>query len=229
MYTPSFDHNNEVGFQKKSPSSILNQFKGISARKTDEPQYMRKNRRKQFKHRNDEAPYIGHIMIDNQGQQVLKPLYHTAHRGMSLPPPVPLDHHVAGQRDEDEEDKENSAALPYYPTCHCHQYYSNVPYNPFGYYYAPANVLFPPRSSDDSDQQMNKRNRKHRRKSRGEEDRRHQRVKSAYINNKIPLYIVPTMKDNRTLLHVYPMNDMHYRNSGHTTDHHDKSDPKLVK
>jgi hypothetical protein len=118
MYTPSFDHNNEVGFQKKSPSSILNQFKGISARKTDEPQYMRKNRRKQFKHRNDEAPYIGHIMIDNQGQQVLKPLYHTAHRGMSLPPPVPLDHHVAGQRDEDEEDKENSAALPYYPTCH---------------------------------------------------------------------------------------------------------------
>jgi hypothetical protein len=118
IYTPSFDHNNEVGFQKKSPCSILNQFKGISARKTDEPPYMRKKRRKQFKHRNDEAPYIGHIMIDNQGQQVLKPLYHTAHRGMSLPPPVPLDHHVAGQRDEDEEDKENSAALPYYPTCH---------------------------------------------------------------------------------------------------------------
>jgi hypothetical protein len=192
---------------------------------------MRKKRRKQFNHRNDEAPYIAHIMIDNLGQQVLKPLYHTAHRGMSLPPPVPLDHHVAAHRDEDEEDKENSAALPYYPTCHWHQYYSNVPYNPFGYYYAPANVLFHPRSSDDSDQQMNKRNRKHRRKSISTFSRAYSNPSfkkdhgKCYKSNRI----VPTMKDNRTLLHVYPMIDMHYHNSGHATEHHDKSDPKLVK
>jgi hypothetical protein len=66
---------------------------------------------------------------------------------------------------------------------------------------------------------MNKRNRKNSRKSRDEEGRRHHRVKSAYINNKILLYIVPTVRDNRTLLHAYPINDMHNHNTCHQMNH----------
>jgi hypothetical protein len=85
-----------VDFRKQSPNSALNHFKDISAQKTSEPPYMGKKRRNKFKIRLEEAPYIGHIMVDVNGQQILKPLYHTTHRGMSLPPPIPLSSYVLG-------------------------------------------------------------------------------------------------------------------------------------
>ena len=144
---------------------------------------MEKKRRNKFKIKHEEAPYIGHIMIDVNGQQVLKPLYHTAHRGLSLPPPTPLSCYVVGGCEDHEEDKEN----------------------------------------------MNKRNRKLSRKSRGEESRCHHRVKSAYINNRIALYIVPTVRDNRTLLHAYPINGMHHHSACHQVEHQEKVDPRYVR
>ena len=80
-----------------------------------------------------------------------------------MPPPVPLGKTYLHE-EENEEEKEEVAPTHYYPTCHCQQYYSNMYYNPHGYYYAPANLYFPP-GSEDSERTMNKRNRKHKRKS----------------------------------------------------------------
>jgi hypothetical protein len=164
VYTPSFDHKTGIEFRKQSPLSLINQLKDVSAQKTAEPPYLRKRRNK-FKQRFDETPYIGHIMINNDGQQVLQPLYPTnLARGASLPPPVPLGKAYLHENENEEEEKEEVAPTHYYPTCHCQQYYSNMYYNPHGYYYAPANLYFSP-GSDDSERTMNKRNRKHRRKS----------------------------------------------------------------
>lgn len=163
VYTPSFDHKNDIDFRKQSPISLMNHFKDVSAQKTAEPPYLRKRRNK-FKQRQD--PYVGHLMVNNEGQQVLQPLYSTGTRGVSLPPPITLGKHYNDYCGEEEEDKENMAPIQYYPTCHCQQYHANMYYNPHGYYYAPASVYFSPRS-EESDEHVNKRNRKHRRKSRG--------------------------------------------------------------
>lgn len=115
VYTPSFDHKNEIDFQKQSPLSLINQFKDVSAQKTAEPPYLRKRRNK-FKQRAEETPYIGQIMVNNEGQHILQPLYSQGPRGVSLPPPVPIGRSVHEDMD-DEEDKEPND-VPYYPTCH---------------------------------------------------------------------------------------------------------------
>lgn len=112
--------------------------------------------------------------------------------------------------------------------------HSNMYYNPNGYYYAPATLYFSGRS-DDSESTGNKRDRKQRRKSKdhSEYETEHQhsrhhkhrphRVNSAYINNRIPLYIVPTRMDNRMLLHAYPIKDYcvnrHDKSRGHHGSH----------
>jgi len=58
------------------------------------------------------------------------------------------------------------------------------------------------------------------------------RVKSAYINNRIPLHIVPTVRDNRMLLHAYPINDV-YAQQQHAPNDRDSFagnvDPVYVK
>ena len=218
----------------------MDQFKDVSAQKTSEPPYLRKRRNK-FKQRQD--PYVGHLMVNNEGQHVIQPLYSTGTRGVSLPPPITLGKPYNECIDEYEEEKENMAPMQYYPTCHCQQHYANMYYNPHGYYYAPASLYFSPRS-DESDEHINKRKRKHRRKSRGYDDlynhnhehtgrRGNARVKSAYISNRIPLHIVPTMRDNRMLLHAYPLNDPYsaqgYPNIMKEPVPVEKSDPVYVK
>ena len=90
-------------------------------------------------------------------------------------------------------------------------HYPNLNYNPHGYYYAPANLYYSGQSID-HESSANKRQKKLRRKSKGDDghhDSRHKRhrVKSAYINNRIPLHIVPTKVENRMLLHAYPITD----------------------
>lgn len=109
----------------------------------------------------------------------------------------------------------------YYPTCRCQQYYSNMCYNPHGYYYAPANLYYPP-AEGEIEGKGRRRNKKRMRKKRAEErmnyheaigyekhGKKH-RNKSAYVNNWIPLQIFPTRIDNKTLLHAYPLcNDVY--------------------
>jgi len=90
-------------------------------------------------------PYIGQIIVNNEGQQVLQPLYPLENRGFSLPPPIPISNKSSSELINDEdEDKEDMAPTHYYPTCHCHQYYDNTYCNPHGYYYAPASLFFSP-------------------------------------------------------------------------------------
>lgn len=68
-----------------------------------------------------------------------------------------------------------------------------------------STIIFGDQSSE-SDEHRKKRHTKHRQKNREEEySRRSGRIKSAYVKQRIPLHIVPTMKDNRMLLHAYPM------------------------
>lgn len=231
VYTPSFDHNNEIEFRKQSPVSFIDQIKDVSAQKTTEPLHYRKRRNK-FKQRQDETPYMGHLVVNNEGQHVLQPLYSMSHRGFSMPPPMAI---VKGYVDE-EEDKENVAPIPYYPTCKCQHHHSNMYYNPHGYYYAPASLYFSPKS-DDSEKYMNKRSRKNRRKSRDEEhhygDRRSHRVKSACVSNRIPVQIIPKVRDSRMQLHAYPLVDM-YPSQAHAgymkePSSGEKEDPRYVK
>ena len=86
--------------------------------------------------------------------------------------------------------------------------------------------------SPDSEEYQRKRNRKHRHKSKEEHSRKHGRVKSAYVKQRIPLHIVPTMKDNRMLLHAYPMHNFS-QPPGYSTIEKDrvniKFNPKFVK
>jgi len=74
IYTPSFVHKNEE-FEKESPLSFINQ----------ESHRKRKNK---FRQRNEEVPFIGHLMINNEGQQILQPMYPAQHRELSLPQPI---------------------------------------------------------------------------------------------------------------------------------------------
>lgn len=97
IYTPSFDHNNEPDFRKQSPSVSSTKMRAYS-----------------FK-RHEEVPYMGHIMLNNDGKQVLQPLYPAGLRGSSLPPPMAVGRQC-NEVDANEEVKENMAALPYYPT-----------------------------------------------------------------------------------------------------------------
>lgn len=115
VYTPSFDHNNELDFRKQSPISFIDHIKDVSAQKTTEPPHYRKRRNK-FKQRQDETPYMGHIMMNNEGQHILQPLNSLANRGLSLPPPIPFGRGYNECIDEHEEVKENMAPIPYYPT-----------------------------------------------------------------------------------------------------------------
>lgn len=115
LYTPSFDHQNEMDFRKQSPHSLLKQIKDVSAQKTAEPPYLRKRRNK-FKQRHEEAPFVGHIMVDNKGQQYLRPVYNTGNRVMSLPPSMPIGKPYYESLEECEENKENMAPMQYYPT-----------------------------------------------------------------------------------------------------------------
>lgn len=115
VYTPSFDHKNDIDFRKDSPLNLIDQLNDISARKTAEPPNMRKRRNK-FKQRYGETPYIGHIMVNEHGQHVLQPLSYGAPRGMSQPAPVPLGKSYGNLLEENEEEKENMAPTQYYPT-----------------------------------------------------------------------------------------------------------------
>ena len=245
----------------------MNQFKDVSAQKTAEPPYLRKRRNK-FKQRQEDMPYVGHLMINNDGQQIIQPMYQPNHRGTSMPLPMPVRRPQDYPEDLDEEDKENVSPLQYYPTCNCHHNYANMYINPHGYYYAPASLYFSPRS-DDSDHSVNKRIKKHRRKSKNNDEQRghknyhrhdahdkyhgytgtnqyysrfndcsrsakkqrmkaKHRVKSAYINNRIPLHIVPTKIDNRMFLHAYPINYPYQYNSKEDS-HCENEDPVYVK
>lgn len=65
--------------------------------------------------RHEEVPYMGHIMLNNDGKHVLQPLYSAGLRGSSLPPPMALGRECK-ELGANEEEKENMAALPYYPT-----------------------------------------------------------------------------------------------------------------
>lgn len=95
--------------------SLLKQIKDVSAQKTAEPPYLRKRRNK-FKQRQEDYPYIGHIMVDSKGQQYLRPLYPVGHRNMSLPPLLPIGKQHYESLDNDEENKENVAPYQHYPT-----------------------------------------------------------------------------------------------------------------
>lgn len=111
--------------------------------------------------------------------------------------------------------------------------------NPHGYYYAPASLYFSGRSSD-SDSPVNKRIKKQRRKSKGDDgyerhEKKHKRhrVRSAYINNRIPLHIIPARVDNKNVLHAYPIKDPHhaqkYGYDGLEYLYRPKEDPMYVK
>ena len=100
-------------------------------------------------------------------------------------------------------------------------------------------MYFSARSSD-SDSPVNKRIKKQRRKSKGEDgheryEKKHKRyrVRSAYINNRIPLHIIPARVDNKNVLHAYPINDPHqaqkYGYDGFEYLCRPKEDPMYVK
>lgn len=207
VYTPSFEHNVQSQIKNVSPSKIISQLMDVSAQKTAEPPHLK--RRNKFKQM-EEVPYMAQITINHDGQQVLHPLYAPHRSGYSMPPPIPISHRSSSEIMEEEE-KEELAPIPYYPTCKCHTHYPQLNYNPHGYYYAPANLYYSGQSAE-HESPVNKRQKKQRRKSKGEDshhdcrDKRY-RVKSAYINNRIPLHIVPTKVDNKMLLHAYPIKD----------------------
>lgn len=159
-------------------------------------------------------------MMHNEMNQFAQPML--PYRGLSQPPPVDLrnqlgihDHHL-----EEEKERDYMPPKQYYPTCNCQKTVLNVRYNPYGYYYAPANILFSPKSLDSEDHSK-KRNRKHKRKSRERHYHKSNRTKSAYVGNTIPLQIVPTMKDNRVLLHAYPMEE-EYSHNEHPRAHKER-------
>ena len=167
--------------------SLLKQIKDVSAQKTAEPPYLRKRRNK-FKQKQEDYSFIGHIMVDNKGQQFLRPLYPVGHRNISLPPLLPIGKQHLESLDNDEENKENVAPNQHYPTWNWQQYYANMWYNPHGYYYAPASLYFVQRSIDSDS--GSKRRAKIRRKSRENDN-----------------CIAPTKTENRMLLHAYPINE----------------------
>eukprot|EP00343_Euplotes_focardii_P010366 CAMPEP_0205826744 /NCGR_PEP_ID=MMETSP0206-20130828/29711_1 /ASSEMBLY_ACC=CAM_ASM_000279 /TAXON_ID=36767 /ORGANISM="Euplotes focardii, Strain TN1" /LENGTH=371 /DNA_ID=CAMNT_0053126951 /DNA_START=30 /DNA_END=1146 /DNA_ORIENTATION=+ len=114
VYTPSFEHKNE-DFRKQSPLSLINQFK--------DPSHKRRNK---FKQRYEDAPYLGHLVMNREGQQVLQPMHNSSHRGMSMPPPMFVGRQL-GFKGESEEDKEKVAPMNYYPTCNCQKNVFNIP------------------------------------------------------------------------------------------------------
>lgn len=192
VYTPSFDHKNQ-DFEEKSPLSLIKK-----------KEYSPKRKGKRLKW-NEDGSFAGHGMHHHD--------YHQHHhhpmmqyRGLSQPPPVDIRNQLGIHTGGIEEEKERAYMPPkqYYPTCNCQKTVNNMKYNPYGYYYAPANILFSPRSID-SDEHMKKRHKKRRSKTR--EKHRSGRAKSAYVHNKTLLQIIPTMKDNKILLHAYPIEE----------------------
>lgn len=121
FYTPSFEHKNE-DFRKQSPLSFINHN---SHRK----------RINKFKHLNEEVPFIGHLMVNNEGQQILQPMYPATHKGLSLPPPIHFDKYLGWQGTDMEEKNERKDTLrpsQYYPTCNCRSNSVKAPFNLFG-------------------------------------------------------------------------------------------------
>lgn len=194
VYTPSFDHKNE-DFNEKSPLSLIKPKKDYYERK-----------RGRHLHWGEDRAYGSHHMMNNDASHYSNPMF--PYRGVSQPPPVDIRNQLGIYNGHYEEDKDYEQPRQYYPTCNCHKTVHNVRFNPYGYYYAPANILFSPRSID-SEGKSKKRHRKSRRKSRDRHHHRSSRTKSAFVGSTIPLLIVPTMKDDRVLLHAYPMEDEH--------------------
>jgi hypothetical protein len=126
--TPSFDHKNQ-DFEEKSPLSLIKKDK-----------YSTKTKGKRLKW-NEDGSFAGHGMHHND---FLHPMMH--HRGLSQPPPVDLRNQLGIHTGAIEEEKERAYMPPkqYYPTCACHKTVNGIKYNPYGYYYAPANILFSP-------------------------------------------------------------------------------------
>lgn len=109
VYTPSFEHKTGYQLRDQSPLSFLKQLKDVSAQKTTEPPYLRKRRNK-FKQKHDDMSYIAHIMVNNDGQQVLHPLYPANSRGYSMPP-IPISNKSSSELMYEEDERIN-----YYPT-----------------------------------------------------------------------------------------------------------------
>jgi hypothetical protein len=168
IYTPSFDNKDSIDFKNASPLSFIKQLKDVSAQKTAEPPYLRKRRNK-FKQKCDDMPYIGHIMVNNEGHHIIQPIYHPSFRGLSVPPSLTLGNrtnseeiygrNIANKKDccnnsapKDnqydskiilKDDNSDKYASSRYPICRCQHYYANMCYNPYGYY-APAPFYLAP-------------------------------------------------------------------------------------